>query len=115
MNTNVKIKIDKKTFQGDSSTVRFEYQTHDAKQSGFVVFFEGMYYAYLNQCRHMPIELDYKPNEFMDDENQWIVCSTHGAIYHPASGECISGPCRGETLHKLNVTESNDVLWIETF
>jgi len=115
MNVNVKIEIDKQAFSGSSSTVRFEYQTQNAKQSGFVVFFEGEYYAYLNQCKHMPIELDYKPNEFMDDEKQWIVCSTHGAIYHPASGECISGPCRGETLQKLNVTELNDVLWIETF
>ena len=62
-----------------------------------------------------PIELDYKPNEFMDDQKQWIICSTHGAIYHPASGECISGPCRGEILEKLNVTESNDVLWVEIY
>jgi nitrite reductase/ring-hydroxylating ferredoxin subunit len=51
----------------------------------------------------------------MDDQKQWIVCSTHGAIYHPVSGECISGPCRGEILEKLNVTESNDVLWVEIY
>ena len=60
-------------------------------------------------------ELDYQPNEFMDDQKQLIVCSTHGAIYHPVSGECISGPCRGEILEKLNVTESNDVLWVEIY
>ncbi|MEY3171437.1 MAG: hypothetical protein RJA27_517 [Pseudomonadota bacterium] len=115
MSTNTKIEIDKRAFQGDGSTTKFEYQTEDAIQSGFVVFFEGKYHAYLNQCKHMPIELDYKPNEFMDDQKQWIVCSTHGAIYHPVSGECISGPCRGEILKKLNVTESNDVLWVEIY
>ena len=115
MSSNVKIEIDKKDFQGDSSTVKFKYQIAPEMQSGFVVLFEGKYHAYLNQCQHMPIELDYKPNEFMDDEKEWIVCSTHGAIYHPASGECISGPCRGETLQKLNITESNNVLWVEIF
>lgn len=107
------IEVKKKELIGEGSTVKFEYQKEGVTQSGFVVFFEGQYHAYLNQCRHMLIELDYKPNEFMDDQRQWIVCSTHGAIYHPKSGECISGPCRGESLQKLNVTESNDVLWIE--
>ncbi len=110
-----KIEINKKAFQGDGSTIKFEYQTEAAIQSGFVVLFEGKYHAYQNQCKHLPIELDYKPNEFMDDQKQWIVCSTHGAIYHPMSGECISGPCRGQILEKLNVIESNDVLWIEIY
>lgn len=108
------IHIDKKTLPHDGATSKFEYEKEGVSQSGFVVFFEGQYHAYLNQCRHMPIELDYKPNEFMDDQKQWIVCSTHGAIYHPASGVCISGPCRGESLQKLNVTEVNHVLSIET-
>ena len=115
MSANVKIEIDKKDLQGDGSTVKFEYQKASATQSGFAVLFEGKYHAYLNQCRHLPIELDYKPNEFMDDQKEWIVCSTHGAIYHPASGECISGPCRGERLQKLNIIESNNVLWVEIF
>jgi nitrite reductase/ring-hydroxylating ferredoxin subunit len=115
MSEHVKIEIVKNDFQGNGSTVKFEYHKETVTQSGFVIFFEGKYHAYLNQCMHMPIELDYKPNEFMDDQKEWIVCSTHGAIYHPASGECISGPCRGEKLQKLNVIELKDVLWIEIF
>jgi nitrite reductase/ring-hydroxylating ferredoxin subunit len=107
------IYIDKKTLSYEGATSKFEYIKDGVLLSGFVVLFEGQYHAYLNQCRHMPIELDYKPNEFMDDQKQWIVCSTHGAIYCPSSGECISGPCRGEVLHKLNITEVNDVLFIE--
>ena len=108
------IRIDKKTLLHEGATTKFEYEKDGATLSGFVVLFEGQYHAYLNQCRHIPIELDYKPNEFMDDEKQWIVCSTHGAIYHPSSGECVSGPCRGEALQKLNVIEVNHVLSIET-
>lgn len=114
MTTHIRIEIDKKSFHGSGSTIKFEYHK-DPSQSGFVVFFEGKYYAYLNQCKHMPIELDYMPNEFMDDQKMWIVCSTHGAIYHPETGDCISGPCSGQSLQKLNVIESNDVLWIENY
>jgi nitrite reductase/ring-hydroxylating ferredoxin subunit len=107
------IQIDKNLLGHEGATTKFAYEKEGNQLSGFVVFFEGQYYAYVNQCRHMPIELDYKPNEFMDDQQQWIICSTHGAIYHPASGECVSGPCRGEFLQKLNITEMNDVLSIE--
>jgi nitrite reductase/ring-hydroxylating ferredoxin subunit len=108
------IQIDKDAISHEGATLKFEFTKDGVLLSGFVVLFEGCYHAYLNQCRHMPIELDYKPNEFMDDQKQWIVCSTHGALYHPASGECISGPCRGEALQKLNVTEVNHVLSIKT-
>jgi len=108
-----KIEIQKSGFEEEGSTIKFEYSKNGVTQSGFVVFFEGNYCAYLNQCRHLPVELDFKPNEFMDDEKKWIICATHGAIYHPISGECISGPCRGKKLEKLNLIESNDVIWIE--
>ena len=113
MSTLKKIEIEKKAFLEDGSTIKFTCERNTIIESGFVVFFEGQYHAYINQCKHMPIELDYKPNEFMDDEKQWILCSTHGAIYHPATGECVAGPCRGKLLEKLNIIESNDVLWIE--
>ena len=49
MSANVKIEIDKKDFQGDGSTVKFEYQKASATQSGFAVLFEGKYHAYLDQ------------------------------------------------------------------
>ena len=71
MSTNTKIEIDKKALQGEGSTIKFEYQKEATIKSGFVVFFEGKYHAYINQCKHLPIELDYKPNEFKDDQKQW--------------------------------------------
>jgi nitrite reductase/ring-hydroxylating ferredoxin subunit len=39
----------------------------------------------------------------------------HGVIYHPVSGGCISGPCRGQILEKLNITVSKDVLWVAIY
>jgi hypothetical protein len=31
----------------------------------------------------MPMELDYKTNEFMDDQKQWIICSTMASFIIP--------------------------------
>ena len=33
---------------------------------GFAIRFEGQVYGYLNQCAHVPMEMDYQPNRFFD-------------------------------------------------
>lgn len=76
---------------------------------GFAIRFEGQVYAYLNQCTHVPMEMDYQPNRFFDNTGLWLICSTHGAMYRPQTGECRSGPCRGGLI-KIAVTEQNGVV-----
>lgn len=61
----------------------------------FAVRFQGKAVAYLNQCSHVPMEMDYQPNHFFDTTGQWLICATHGALYDPLSGRCVMGPCRG--------------------
>lgn len=61
----------------------------------FAFRFEGQVYAYLNRCAHVPMEMDYQPNRFFDSTGQWLMCSTHGAMYSPQTGACRAGPCRG--------------------
>ena len=76
---------------------------------GFAIRFEGQAYAYLNQCAHVPMEMDYQPNRFFDSTGQWLMCATHGAIYRPQTGECRGGPCRGGLI-KIALTEQNGVV-----
>jgi nitrite reductase/ring-hydroxylating ferredoxin subunit len=45
----------------------------------FVLRFEGRVVAYLNQCVHVPTEMDWQPGEFLDDSKNYILCSIHGA------------------------------------
>lgn len=59
--------------------------------------------AYLNLCPHLGIELNWMPGRFMDTDNLFIQCSTHGALFKPGSGECIAGPCQGDGLTPLEV------------
>lgn len=87
-----------------------EDQTTD--QRGFVFRRSGKVYGYLNRCPHLGIELNWMPGRFMDSDNCFIQCSTHGALFLPDSGECIAGPCQGEALTPLEVSESRDSIEI---
>lgn len=71
--------------------------------SGFLFVHGGQPRAYLNRCPHLGIELNWMPGRFMDADNQFIQCSSHGALFLPASGECIAGPCQGDALTALEV------------
>lgn len=75
----------------------------------FAIRFEGRVHAYLNRCAHVPMEMDYQPNRFFDSTGEWLICATHGAMYHPATGDCVGGPCRGG-LVKIALQEQSGVV-----
>lgn len=79
----------------------------------FAIRFEGQVQAYLNRCSHVAMEMDFQPNRFFDDSGQWLLCATHGATYHPESGECMGGPCRGG-LVKIQTSEQDQVVYWHT-
>jgi nitrite reductase/ring-hydroxylating ferredoxin subunit len=95
--------------------VRFEVIRHGKLQQAFVVRYDGQPHAFLNQCGHVPVELDWQEGEFFDDSRLYLICSTHGALYHPASGQCVGGRCAGRGLIPLTVVERDGhVSLIET-
>ena len=102
--------IKKDSFTKDPSTVKFTFSECGENQSGFVVLFNTKYYAYRNKCQHLAVELDGDNNEFFDEEEKFIVCATHGAIYEPSSGKCLMGPCVGKKLEILNLKVLKDKL-----
>ena len=55
------------------------------------------------------MEMDWQPNRFFDDTGRWLLCSTHGAAYHPDTGACAGGPCRGG-LVKIELSEEAGVV-----
>ena len=71
--------------------------------------YQGEVHAYLNRCSHVAMEMDYQPNRFFDLSGHWIICATHGAMYHPKTGQCRMGPCRGG-LVKIGITERDGVV-----
>jgi nitrite reductase/ring-hydroxylating ferredoxin subunit len=93
--------------------VRFAILLRGALQEAFAIRFEGQPRAYVNRCAHVPMELDWNPGKFFDAEGSALICSTHGALYHPTSGRCLGGPCRGRGLHLLAVQERDGMILIE--
>ena len=71
----------------------------------FFVRFDSKVYGYLNQCAHVPMELDWNEGQFFDDSGLYLICATHGAMYTPESGRCVGGPCRGAKLRAVQVEE----------
>jgi len=102
--------IRKDSFTKDPSTVKFIFLEDGESKSGFIVFFDAHYYAYRNKCQHLAVELDWENNEFFDEEEKFIVCATHGAVYEPSSGKCLMGPCLGKKLGILNLKILEDKL-----
>ena len=73
----------------------------------FVQTEPGVLRAWLNSCPHQGRRLDYAPGKFLIDK-QNLVCAAHGASFRLSDGFCVGGPCRGESLRPVVVTELPD-------
>lgn len=98
--------------QEKGTGVRFALPELGAHVSGFVLRYDGNVHAYINQCAHLPVELDWNEGEFLSRDQQHLICATHGALYQPQTGICVMGPCQGKALRKLEVTEQDQQVFI---
>ena len=79
----------------------------------FVIRYGGRFFAYFNECAHVPAELDWLPGEFFDDSKLYLICSIHGALYAPETGRCLGGCCAGKGLQSLPVREIDGQVYLE--
>ncbi|WP_181918258.1 Rieske 2Fe-2S domain-containing protein [Wenzhouxiangella sp. 15190] len=63
--------------------------------------------GWLNLCPHQGRPLNFAPDRFLTDEDNRLVCAHHGAVFDPASGVCVSGPCQNATLRDIALDESD--------
>ena len=89
--------------------IPFEVTYWGQSCAAFAIRYQGKVYAYLNRCSHVPMEMDYQPNQFFDLSGHWLMCATHGAMYWPQTGQCHMGPCRGG-LVKIEISEFDDLV-----
>ncbi|TDR82061.1 Rieske (2Fe-2S) protein [Paludibacterium purpuratum] len=90
---------------------RFEIPAEPRNLPAFVIRYQGKVYGYINACRHMPVQLDWREGEVFDLSGHFLICSLHGARYLPDSGLCIGGPCRGQRLLPLTTKEANGMIY----
>ena len=94
--------------------LRFDLPEYGERTTGFLVRYEAQVYGYVNQCAHVPVELDWNHGDFFDLTKHYLMCATHGAHYQPHSGLCVMGPCQGRALRKLNVVERDGKIYLIT-
>ena len=59
--------------------------------------------AWLNVCPHAGRPLDWAPGQFLKSREGLLVCAVHGASFELIDGECVAGPCRGQSLQRVEV------------
>lgn len=74
----------------------------------FITQRDGMFYAYHNNCPHLGTELEYMEDQFLDMEREYIICSTHGALFRVEDGTCVFGPCQGDHLRPVPISVHSD-------
>lgn len=69
-------------------------------------------FAYRDACPHYGgTPMAWRKDAYLNGDGTRIVCHAHGAQFDMATGECLTGPCLGQRLTRLDtvVTEDGDV------
>jgi nitrite reductase/ring-hydroxylating ferredoxin subunit len=74
----------------------------------FLMAHGGGVVAYLNDCPHRHLPLNFHPDRFLDPEGQHILCTNHIAHFRIEDGYCLEGPCPGQWLTPVAVRVEGD-------
>lgn len=95
--------------EGGAAEVEAEVQ--GVAESLILVREGGRVAAFLNICPHAGRRLDWAPGRFLIDKGR-LVCAAHGATFERMSGECVAGPCRGQSLRAVAVEVRDGQIWL---
>lgn len=84
-----------------------------AGQKLLIVRKDAQVFAYRNSCPHRGVSLEWLPDQFLDSSASLIQCATHGALFLIDSGECVAGPCAGQSLDALGCKEDEQGIWVD--
>ena len=83
---------------GDPDTREFVVPHAGQDLQLFLVRTGGQVYCYSNSCPHTGAPLNWEPDRFLDIDQRYIQCATHGALFRIEDGLCVQGPCAGQAL-----------------
>lgn len=80
----------------------------------FIVRCSETLHAWRDACPHLGNEgspMAWRKDAYLNADASRIVCSAHGALFLPDSGECTRGPCMGQSLFpvRLECSAAGDV------
>jgi nitrite reductase/ring-hydroxylating ferredoxin subunit len=97
----------------DPGSYGFSVESGGQQVDGFIVQRDGECFAYRNSCPHTGSPLDWVEHQFLDLDGQLIQCATHDARFLIDSGECIFGPCVGQSLEALPITVIDGKVYLQ--
>lgn len=59
--------------------------------------------VWYNICPHAGRRLDWAPGKFLVGKDGALICAAHGATFELQRGECVAGPCKGQSLRAIPV------------
>ena len=98
----------------DTGSYGFDIEHKEGPIEGFIVQQDGQFYAYRNSCPHTGAPLDWVEHQFLDADGTLIQCAVHDARFYIDTGECVFGPCPGESLSKLEISVQGDKIYLAT-
>lgn len=87
----------------DPGAKGFEIDVGDKTLAFFIVKKHGEVFGYINKCPHVGINLEWRPDDFLNIDKSLIQCSVHGAEFIIETGHCIAGPCHGKMLSTVEL------------
>ena len=97
----------------DPGSYGFSLELGGEVVDGFVVRRDGECFAYRNSCPHTGSPLDWVEHQFLDLDGELIQCAVHDARFLIDTGECILGPCPGESLEPLSITIDDGNVYLQ--
>jgi len=96
----------------DPGSFGFSLELAGARVDGFVVRRDGEVFAYRNSCPHTGSPLDWVDHQFLDIEGALIQCAVHDARFLIDTGECVFGPCPGQSLESLPIRIEDENIYL---
>ncbi|WOJ98066.1 Rieske 2Fe-2S domain-containing protein [Congregibacter brevis] len=73
----------------------------------------GELFLFENNCPHANESMDPLGGSLSDDSGDLIRCQRHGAEFLAHTGECVAGPCMGETLTPVAFTLAGGQIYLD--
>ena len=93
-----------------SKGVCFNHEGNELKL--FIVKKDTHISVYKNSCPHTHGPLDWTPDQFLNQDNNYIMCANHGALFEINSGLCVYGPCKKQALEALPFIVKNNFIYL---
>jgi nitrite reductase/ring-hydroxylating ferredoxin subunit len=81
----------------------FCFREGDAAFYGVVLCDGDRVWGFVDSCPHTGQPLSLLGDRYFTREGDLLLCTGHGALFRPESGECVAGPCVGRALSRWPV------------